>query len=127
MIDDAPPHSVIDSNVSLKVKIMKEGIVVCSLIHNMSGVRGHVGASGWGLGRMTSRSFIHTNLHKLNNKLVNALLEHFWCTNKPWAYMDSQDSPWPGLGGNHHLPSYIFFVTSHGGYTQVSFFSRLPS
>ncbi len=26
----------------------------------------------WGLGQMTSESIIHIDLHKLNNKLVNA-------------------------------------------------------
>jgi hypothetical protein len=26
----------------------------------------------WGLGRMISRSIIHMDLHKLNNKLINA-------------------------------------------------------
>ncbi len=43
-------------------------------------------------------------MHKPNNKLVSIELGHFWCTNEPWANMDSQDSPWPGLGGSHHLP-----------------------
>jgi hypothetical protein len=33
-------------------------------------------------------------------------LEHFWCMDEPWANMDSQDSPQPKLGGNHHLPLY---------------------
>ncbi len=33
-------------------------------------------------------------------------MEHFWCTNEPWGNMDSQYSPWPGLGGSHHLPPY---------------------
>jgi hypothetical protein len=55
---------------------------------------------------MTSKSITHTDLHKLNNKLVSALLEHFWCMDKPWANMDSQNSPWPGFGGSHHLPPY---------------------
>ncbi len=55
---------------------------------------------------MTSRSIIHTDLHKPNNKLVNAQLQHFWCTNEPWANMDSQNSPRPGLRGSHHLPPY---------------------
>jgi hypothetical protein len=41
-------------------------------------------------------SIIHIDLHKPNNKLVSALLEHFWCTDEPWAYIDS---PRPGLGG----------------------------
>jgi hypothetical protein len=39
-----------------------------SLVRNTSGVDGHVGALGWGLGRSISKSIIHTNLHKPNNK-----------------------------------------------------------
>jgi hypothetical protein len=39
----------------------------CSIL----GVEGCAGAPGWGLGRMTSKSITHTDLHKLNNKLVN--------------------------------------------------------
>ncbi len=150
---------------------------------------------------MTSGSIIHTDLHKPNNKLVSAQLEHFWCTNEPWANtnslthsqllegfkseskykivegegvgarslahntlrgrracwssgmglgrvdklysltractqptqgdqcivgtplvlrramgnMDTQDSPWPGLGGSHHLPPYSILCTSPRG------------
>ncbi len=55
---------------------------------------------------MTSRSIIHIDLYKLNNKLVSTQLEHFWCTDKPRANMDSQDSPQPELGGSDHLPPY---------------------
>jgi hypothetical protein len=100
---DAPPHSLKDSNESLKMKIMEEEWVrVCSLTHNILGVKGRVGAPGWGLRRVTSGSIIHTDLHKLN-KLVSEWLEHFWCMDEPRAYMDSQDSPWPRLGGSHHL------------------------
>jgi hypothetical protein len=55
------------------------------------------------LGRTTSSSIIHANLHKLNNKLVSAKLEHFWCMDEPWVNMDSQDSPHPKLVGSHHL------------------------
>jgi hypothetical protein len=33
-------------------------------------------------------------------------LEHFWCTDKSPANMDSQDSPPLGIGGNHHLLLY---------------------
>jgi hypothetical protein len=36
------------------------------------GVEGHVKTPRWGLGIMTSKSIIHTDLHKLNNKLVSA-------------------------------------------------------
>jgi len=53
------------------------------------GVEGHVGVSGWGLGRVTSGLIIHMNLHKLNNKLVNAWLEQFWCMDNPRAYTGS--------------------------------------
>jgi hypothetical protein len=81
---DTPPHSLKGSNASPKLEITKEEAVgVCSLACNISMVEGRVGASGWGLGRVTSGSIIHTNLHKLNNKLVSAWLGHFWCTYEP--------------------------------------------
>jgi hypothetical protein len=61
-----------DSTMSPKVKIMEgEGVGVCSLAHSTLRVEGHVGASRWGLGRLTSKSIIHTDLHK-PNKLVSA-------------------------------------------------------
>jgi hypothetical protein len=48
---NTPPHSLKDSNVSLKVKTMKEKKVgVYSLACSTSGVKGYVGALGWGLG-----------------------------------------------------------------------------
>jgi hypothetical protein len=70
---DAPPHSLKDSNASSKMKTTeKEKIEICSLICNASRVDGHVGAPRCGLGRMTSESIIHANLHKPNNKFVSA-------------------------------------------------------
>jgi hypothetical protein len=114
---DAHAHFLKDSNVSLKMKIMeKKWIGGCSLIHNTLGVEGHVEGLRWGQGWMTSESVIHVNLHKFNNKLVSAWLKHFWCTNKPWAYMDSQNSPWPPLGEATTFPLIIFYVISHEGY-----------
>jgi hypothetical protein len=92
----------------------EEWVRVCSLTHNILGVKGRVGAPGWGLRRVTSGSIIHTDLHKLN-KLVSEWLEHFWCMDEPRAYMDSQDSPWPRLGGSHHLHLKVFSVMNHGG------------
>ncbi len=54
------------------MKITKEErIGVHSLARNISRVEGHAGTPGWGLGRVTSKSIIHTNLHKPNNKLVS--------------------------------------------------------
>ncbi len=77
---------------------------------------------------MTSESIIHMDLYKPNNKLVNAQLEHFWCTNESWANMDSQDSPWPGLARSHHLPLYsILYAWPWGQHPNVIFVSGFPS
>jgi hypothetical protein len=62
-----------DSITNPKAKTTKEKeIKVCSLVRSTLGVKGRVGAPGWGLRRLTSNSIIHTNLHKPNKKLVNA-------------------------------------------------------
>jgi hypothetical protein len=59
--------------VSPKVKTSKgKGVGAHSLACNTSGVEGCVGASGWGLGRLTSNSITHLDLHKPNSKLVSA-------------------------------------------------------
>jgi len=81
---DAPPQSLKDSNASPKVETSeKRKVGVHFLVCNILGVKRHAGASGWGLGQVTNRSIIHNNLHKPNNKLVNAWLEHFWCMDEP--------------------------------------------
>jgi hypothetical protein len=102
-----------------KWKHIKKKVGICFLAYSTSRVEGRAGAPRWGLGQMTSRSITHINLHKPNNKLVNAWLEHFWCIDKPWAYTDSQDSPRLRLGGSHHLPLIVFFLLGHRTYTQV--------
>jgi hypothetical protein len=80
---DTPPHSLKDSNANPKMKTTKEEEVgVCSLVRSTLGLEGCARTLGWGLGRMTSRSIIHIDLHK-PNKLISVWLEHFWCTNKP--------------------------------------------
>jgi hypothetical protein len=72
-MDDAPPNSLMDSIVNPKVKAMKgKRVGVHSLVCSTLGVEGHVGALGWGLGRMTNKFITHIDLHKPNNKLVNA-------------------------------------------------------
>jgi hypothetical protein len=64
---------LMDSIASPKMTTTKgEGVGVRSLACNISGLEGRVGAPGWGLGRLTSKSITHTDLHKLNNKLVSA-------------------------------------------------------
>jgi len=86
-----------------------EGVGVRFLAYNTLMIEKHVETLGWGLGRVTSRLIIHTDLHKPKNKLVSVWLEHFWCTNKSFASTDSYNSPWLELGVNHHLPPYNIF------------------
>jgi hypothetical protein len=48
VISDTPPSSLMDSNVSLRVKITEgEGVGVRSLARNTLGVKGHAGVSRW--------------------------------------------------------------------------------
>jgi hypothetical protein len=68
----ALPNSLKDSNANPEMKTSKEGIGVCYLAHNTSWVKEAFEALGWGLRRMTNGSIIHMDLHKTNNKLVNA-------------------------------------------------------
>ncbi len=39
-----------------------EGVGACSFVHNISRVDGCVGAPGWELGKLTSKSIIETDL-----------------------------------------------------------------
>jgi hypothetical protein len=104
-----------DSTTSPKVKTTKRRIGALSLARNISGLEGCAKAPRWGLGRLTSNSITHTDLHKPNNKLVSVELEHFWCTDEPQTNTDSLNSPLHGLGGSHHLPLYnIFWVWPWG-------------
>jgi len=112
--------------VSLKVKTTdKKKVVIHSLIHNTSGVRGVCWSSGMKTtlsfhhskkcmpftpGWVTSKSIIHLDL---NNKLVNALLKHFWCMNEPRAYIDSQTSPWPWKPPPSPLQYFLWLTIGH--------------
>jgi len=51
-------------------------------------------------------------------------MEHPWCYDKPWATLDSLDSPWPGLRGSHHLPPYNIFCVSPPHLHPNDIFSR---
>jgi hypothetical protein len=69
----ATPKLLDGLTTSPKVKTSKgKGVGARSLAHSTLGVEGHVEAPEWGLGRLTSNSITHTNLHKPNNKLVSA-------------------------------------------------------
>jgi hypothetical protein len=59
-----------DSNTNPKMETLEEEDVgVCSLTCNISKVEGRAETSRWGLKQMTSKSIIHMNLHKTNNKV----------------------------------------------------------
>jgi len=49
---------------------------------------------------------------KPTNKLVKTHSAHFWCWNKPWATLDSLDSPQLEFRGSHHLPPYSILCVS---------------
>ncbi len=102
---DAPPNSLMDSTMSPKVKTT-EGEGVGVLPSSQHWGKRACWSSEIGLGRVTSISIIHTDLHKLNKKLVSAKLKHFWCMDESRINMNSHNSPWFGLGESHHLPPY---------------------
>jgi hypothetical protein len=67
------------------------------------------------------------DLHKTNTRW----LMHSWNTfgtrtnhGQPKATSDSQDSPWPELGGSHHLPLYSILYASPRGSHPNRFLSR---
>jgi len=59
--------------------------------------------------KLLNYSVLHPNP---TNKLVKIHSAPFWCSDKPWATLNSLDSPWPGLGGSHHLPPYSILCSS---------------
>jgi hypothetical protein len=70
MTIDAPPNSLMDSIANPKVKTTKGKKVGAHSLARTLGLKRHVGAPRLGLGRMTSKSITHTDLHK-PNKLVS--------------------------------------------------------
>jgi hypothetical protein len=62
-----------DSIASLKVKITEgEGIDAGSLSRSTFGVEQRAGVPKCELGKLTSNSITHANLHKPNHKLISA-------------------------------------------------------
>ncbi len=101
-------------------KIMNWGVLL-GLQHFMD--KGLCWSSEMGLEWTISKSIAHTDLHKPNNQFISVYLEHFLCKYEPWANTNSQNSSWPGLGGNHHLPLYsISYTWSRGVHLNVILF-----
>jgi hypothetical protein len=79
-----------------------------------------------GLGRVTSESIIHSDLHKPNNKLVN----HGWSTFGALIHHEQTQ-----IHKTHHdlnfgevttFPLIVFSVPGHGASTQMSFCPGTP-
>ncbi len=107
-----------------KQKITKKGGVgACSLAHNTLRGRGACQSSKMGLGRVDklhSLTRAYTKPTQGGQCIVEALLMLGQATSN----MDTQDSPRPGLGGSHHLPSYSILCTSPRGPHPNGFLSR---
>jgi hypothetical protein len=114
-------------NASPKMKTMEEkGIRVRSLTHNISKVKGCVGALRWGLGVVSSKSIIHTNqttswiMHVWNIFGARTSHEHTW-TRKTHKIHHG-----PNLGEATTFPFIVFFVISHRSHIQMSFCLGTP-
>ncbi len=55
---------------------------------------------------------LHDPASKTNHKLVRTHSAPFWVLGQATSNLDSLDSPWPGLGGSHHLPPYSILCSS---------------
>ncbi len=98
-----------------------------SLACNTQRIEGCARVSGWEQKEFTS--FNHSpEPAKTQHEAVSAQLEHFWCQDESRATSNSQNSPWPELGGNHHLPPLQYTLQLLTGATSKWFFVRgLPN
>ncbi len=125
---------MIDSTTSPKVKktTKGKGIGVHSLTHITLGVKGHVEASRWGLGRMTSGLIIHTNQ-------TTSWLMCSWSTFGAQTNHGHTQTPKTSKTSKTHkthhdlnleeattFPLIALFMISHRGYIQMSFCLGTP-
>jgi hypothetical protein len=113
--------------MSPKMKTLKgKGLGVRSLTRNTSGVKGCVGATGWGLARLRSNSITHTDLHKPNNKLIITQLDTFG------ARMSHEQTRTHNIHHNSDLgePTTFhfirYYVLGHKASTQMSLCLEIP-
>jgi hypothetical protein len=52
-------------------------------------------------------------LAQTKQQVGKCVVRAFLMTNESRAYTNSQDSPWPKLGGSHHLPPYNILKGLH--------------
>jgi len=80
-----------------------------------------------GLGRLTSNLITHTNMHKLNNKLVNVELKHFGARMSHGQTQIHKTHHNSDLGEAATSPHIVYFVHGHGPTTKCQFVLRLPN
>jgi hypothetical protein len=116
--------------MSPKVKTTKRGGVAvgaCSLVRSTLGVEGCAKVPRWGLGRLTSKSVIHMDLHKPNNKLVNVQLEQFGAQMNHKQTRIHKTHHGPNLGEATIFPLIVYSMLGHGTSTQMSFCLGTPN
>jgi hypothetical protein len=78
------------------------------------------------LGRLTSNSITHTDLHKPNNKLVNVWFEHFSAQTNHTQTRTHKTNHDPDLGETTTFPLIVYYVFGHMTSTQMSFCFGTP-
>jgi len=80
-----------------------------------------------GLGRLTSNSIIHIDLHKPNNKLVSAYLEHFGARTSHGQTQTHKTHYDPDLGETTTFPLIVYSMLAIGPAPKCHFVPGLPS
>jgi hypothetical protein len=118
---DAPPSSLMDSTVNPKVNNKRRRSWGALLNSQQFGGRGACWSSEMGVGRLTSNLIIHTGIHKPNNKLVSAKLEHFGAQTSHGQTQIHKTHCGLDLGEATTFPYIVYSVPGHGTNTQMSF------
>ncbi len=78
------------------------------------------------LGRLTSNSITHIDMHKPNDKLVSAQLQHFGAQMNHGQTRTHKTHHGPNLGEAITFPLILYFVPDHKISTQMSFYPGTP-
>ncbi len=68
--------------------------------------KGACWSSRMGTRKINKQFYYSHGLAQTKQQVGLCVVGTLWCTDKPRANTNSQDSPRPGLGGSHHLPPY---------------------
>ncbi len=77
-----------------------------------------------GPGRLTNVYSLTQTCTKPSNKLVSALLKHFWCQDEPRATRTHKTHHDLNLGETITFPLIVYFVAAHRAHIQMFFLSR---